>query len=146
MHKAAAKAALAVHKSIMHGVRAATFAAPGTTCQVRSTQWWTTARLRSHVWRSAPCAAAYGHVDLGDPVGHEIQGTRKDLARRPPTPAAGPRPWWAMLRPTGFAPLGATPDTAQEELSSVLQRCGTGSFEEWLKKVSPGFTLTMIVS
>ena len=129
------KAALAVHKSIVHGERAASFSAGGTACQVCSTQWWTTARLRAHVWRSAPCAAAYGHSDLDPPEEWEVQGTRKELAWRPPANVAGPPPWWATLRPTGLVPSDAVPLDPHTCLLELLQGCGQGSFEDWVKKV-----------
>ena len=78
---------LAVHKSLVHGQKANSAYAAGAACQVCHTYWWSTARLRQHVWRSPRCAAAYGHADLDEPHG---LGSRKELAWRPPVPTFGP--------------------------------------------------------
>ena len=113
------KAALAVHKSIAHGQKALTASAAGATCAVCHTHWWSTARLRQHVWRSPACASTYGHADLPTPEDFEIQGNRKELAwRRPPVPAFGPATWWSTLSPDIPVPttqpyVAGRPDTSE---------------------------------
>ena len=127
------KSALAVHKSILHGERASSFSAAGTACAVCGTHWWTTARLRQHVWRSSICSQAYAHADLNEPRSFEVVGSRRDLAWRPPIPAHGPREWWTTLRPLGNPPEAAAAPVRDEGCRSLIQRLGEGCFEVWAK-------------
>ena len=127
------KAALAVHRSIVHGDRASSFMAAGTTCAVCLTQWWTTARLRQHVWRSEVCSQAYQHADLNEPQSFEIVGSRRDLAWKPPVPVYGPHDWWTTLRPTGNVRREEAAAAEAEGYDKLLLRLGVGSFELWVK-------------
>ena len=104
------KAALAVHRSVIHGERASSNTAAGATCAVCHAFWWTTARLRQHVWSSATCAQVYAHAELDYPQCFEVIGTRRDLAWRPPVP-----------------------DESLSSLSKLVQGLEVGSFEVWAK-------------
>ena len=128
------KAALAVHQSITHGLKASSHYAGGDTCQVCGVHWWTTSRLRAHVWRSPVCARAYEHADLGVPGSFEVVGHRRDLAWRPPVPAIGPAPWWSTLRPDQelSSPASRSPDDGGLDL--LLADCGQGSLEGWARR------------
>ena len=129
------KSALAVHKSISHGQKALTAYAGGAACAVCGTFWWSTARLRQHIWRSPECSAIYGHADLDVPLDFEVVGTRKDLAWRPPVPVYGPHTWWSTLRPTTAVPATTPVRPAVATVSDLLCSRDGNSLEGWLKSV-----------
>ena len=128
------KAALAVHQALMHGRHAASHYAAGAMCQVCGSYWWTTSRLRAHVWRSLDCSRTYAHADLGVPQQFEVVGHRRELAWRPPVPAMGPAPWWSTLRPSGDPPCDAVTLSCDDGLQALAAECGSDSFEEWARK------------
>ena len=128
------KAALAVHQSIVHGRKASSHYAGGDTCQVCGVHWWTTSRLRAHVWRSPACACAYEHADLDVPDTFEVVGHRRDLAWKPPVPAIGPAPWWSTLCPTEDLPDTVPQHPASTGLDALLAECGQCSFEGWARR------------
>ena len=129
------KSARAVHMSAMHGLKALTHCAGGSVCQVCGVQWWTTARLRSHLERSEVCRLVYSNADLGTPRPDEVVGKRKDKAWRVPTPVQGPAPSWTLFRPL-TPPPEATPvrDDGVQSLQDLLRNAGSGDFESWLKQ------------
>ena len=129
------KSAKAVHMSAMHGMKALTHCAGGSTCQVCGVQWWTTARLRSHLERSEVCRLVYSNADLGTPRPDEIVGKRSDKAWRVPTPVQGPAPSWTLFRPLE-PPPEASPvrDDGVQTLQDLLRNAGVGEFENWLKQ------------
>ena len=67
----------------------------GTSCEVCSVQFWTTARLASHLNRSAICQSVYDGSDI-DP---ESFTDTHAPAWRPCIKLSGPKPFWATLRP-----------------------------------------------
>ena len=89
-------AARASHMAKCHKMPAGSSFATGTACQVCMRQFWATRRLKQHLRSSPRCADIYAGADLDfEPPVHD------DTAIcAPPAQLAGPRPWWATLRPT----------------------------------------------
>ena len=91
---------LAVHRAKQHAswsaARQATF---GTRCEVCTVEFWAPMRLQEHLRRSTRCLAAYAASDLATTAEASRVRDKADFAWRPATVAAGPRPWWATLRP-----------------------------------------------
>ena len=129
------KSAMAVHMSALHGMKALISCAGGSDCQVCGMQWWSTARLRSHLERSEVCRLVYSNADLGIPELAEIVGRRSDKAWRVPTSVQGPAPSWALFRPSTPPPVQLPErDDGSQALQDLLHSAGTGSFESWLKQ------------
>ena len=131
------KANLAAHKSTVHHVAAAVSSATGTTCNVCRVEWWTTHRLKEHLRRSEVCRNTYQNADLPGALRHEIVGTKKDRAFRPPAEVHGPLPWWATLRPppipqpAGPATVAAQGDAAHTKLHKLADDFEDSKFCDW---------------
>ncbi|CAE7225175.1 unnamed protein product [Symbiodinium sp. CCMP2592] len=89
-------AALGSHRRKVHGVAArATQVTFGTRCEVCSTEYWSTRRLREHLRRSSTCLKVWEAAD------REVEAPANDAGHEwlPSAKACGPRPWWATLQP-----------------------------------------------
>ncbi|CAE7343965.1 unnamed protein product [Symbiodinium sp. CCMP2592] len=89
-------AALGSHRSKVHGVAArATQVTFGTRCEVCSTEYWSTRRLREHLRRSPTCLKVWEAAD------REVEAPANEAGHEwlPSAKACGPRPWWATLQP-----------------------------------------------
>ena len=133
------KSSHAAHLSTVHGRRSRVAAASGSACLVCNTEWWTTFRLREHLRRSADCLTKYDEADLCDHAPFEHTGTLANKAWRPPTPVAGPLPWWATLQPEPAAApatretviLDGPPD--ETGLQQLLDSFPTSSWDSWIR-------------
>ncbi|CAE7689873.1 unnamed protein product, partial [Symbiodinium sp. CCMP2456] len=124
-------AALAAHMSKAHGrVATSTAVANGTRCEVCSTEFWSTKRLRDHLRRQPKCLKVWAESDLDS---REVAETSRRHAWRPACKTSGPAPWWATLRPES-APSTAT-DASFDGLRFITA---------WLQSATNGLTETQV--
>ena len=115
--------ALAVHKSLRHGVTSeASLAAFGTTCESCCKQFWPRSRARAHFHRSAVCRAIHVQADCGSPPFEKEQPKEW----RPVTRLCGPQPWWATLLPEARAEV-AVEVAAVCDLGTRIQKVSNAS-------------------
>ncbi|CAE7826695.1 unnamed protein product, partial [Symbiodinium sp. CCMP2456] len=99
-------AACAAHRSAVHGLKSEASHGFGTDCQVCAKRYWTRARLRDHLRRSAVCASVYKNSDIQE---GQLVAQAPGQCNLPVVPLIGPRPWWATLVPRNDTECLPTP-------------------------------------
>ena len=111
--------ACAAHKRQAHGIGApSTMVARGTACMVCKKEFWSTKRLKAHLYRVPQCLRV--HVEADMPPINQQEVVSGDSAFQPVTDLIGPSPFWATLRPP-LTPQMRHDDGPPESAASCYQ-------------------------